>query len=318
MKRREVLGSLSRDKPPRTIHSLSTDALCNIADFLTARERARLMGTTCAIRESLMSPSAWCTTIYFEKCHRNQTITPESLGIKSLSNIEIFHPCRNKGWIKLFLERPISRKLTQISMSRYEALTDVQRISEQCLQLSSVDYRCYELTDASVEALAQRCPQLRSADFYKCDKLTDVSVQALAQHCPQLRSVNFDGCDMLTDVSVQALAQHCPQLRGVNFGNCDKLTDASVCALAEHCPQLRSVHFGLCDKLTDVSVVALAEHCPQLRRVTFCFCDKLTDVSVCALAKHCPQLRIVDFQGCDNMADIHRCICIAFNEVFDT
>ena len=52
------------------------------------------------------------------------------------------------------------------------------------------------------------------------DNVTDVSVMALAEHCPQLTNIYLDGCTLLTDVSVTALAEHCPGLRYIYLNGC--------------------------------------------------------------------------------------------------
>ena len=50
---------------------------------------------------------------------------------------------------------------------------------------------------------------LQSLNVTGCHQLTDASLQALAQHCGGLQFLNVAGCPQLTNASVQAIAQRC-------------------------------------------------------------------------------------------------------------
>ncbi len=62
------------------------------------------------------------------------------------------------------------------------------------------------MTDAGVQALADRCPSLESVNLMCCSKVTDAGVQALAKYCPSLESANLWWC-------VRALYQCTESLR---------------------------------------------------------------------------------------------------------
>ena len=51
--------------------------------------------------------------------------------------------------------------------------------------------------------------QLMDDTFSECDHLTDASVIALAERCPHLADIFFVGCHQLTDASEWALGEHC-------------------------------------------------------------------------------------------------------------
>ena len=55
------------------------------------------------------------------------------------------------------------------------------------------------MTDAGVQALAERCPSLESGNLMCCSKVTDAGVQALAKHYPSPVSGNLMCCSEVTD-----------------------------------------------------------------------------------------------------------------------
>ena len=50
------------------------------------------------------------------------------------------------------------------------------------------------MTDAGVQALAERCPSLESVNLMCCSKVTDAGVHPLAKRCPSLESVSLWWC----------------------------------------------------------------------------------------------------------------------------
>ncbi len=71
----------------------------------------------------------------------------------------------------------------------------------------------YDLTDASVVALATNCgATLQSIRLSRCGNLSDASIIALADHCSEgqagsLKAVFLDHCGRVSDGSVARLFQ---------------------------------------------------------------------------------------------------------------
>jgi len=95
-----------------------------------------------------------------------------------------------------------------------------------------------ELTDAIVAQVMLRpeAAELKSMDLEDCELITDVSIIAIVEGCPQLKSVNLTRCSLLTDVSVGALAVCRPRLESVTIDDCELITDASVAVLKAALP----------------------------------------------------------------------------------
>ena len=56
-------------------------------------------------------------------------------------------------------------------------------------------------------------------------KVTDTSITALAQNCPELTRFYLNYCSNITDTSITALAQHCPGLTEIYLRGCSKITE---------------------------------------------------------------------------------------------
>ena len=161
-----------------------------------------------------------------------------------------------------------------------------------------------QLEDNAVEALSNRCRELRELDLRKSFKLTDRSLYALAHGCPNLLKLNISGCSAFTDAAIAYLSEHFTKLQVLNMCGCVKgATDFALKAIGYNCKRLRTVNLGWCDKVGDEGVMSLAYGCPELRALDLCGCVLITDDSVIALANNCPHLRSLDLYFCQNITD---------------
>ena len=55
-----------------------------------------------------------------------------------------------------------------------------------------------KVTDTSITALAQNCPELTRFYLNYCSNITDTSITALAQHSPGLTTIVLYGCSNIT------------------------------------------------------------------------------------------------------------------------
>ena len=98
-----------------------------------------------------------------------------------------------------------------------------------------------EITDASLQAVAQHCRQLQKLNVSMCWQVTDAVLQAVAQHCRQLQTQDVSGCEQATDVGVMVVAQHCPQLQQLGVRGCNRVTWRGLAAACQHCTQLQKL-----------------------------------------------------------------------------
>eukprot|EP00899_Mesostigma_viride_P015802 jgi/Mesvir1/24222/Mv10933-RA.1 len=145
-------------------------------------------------------------------------------------------------------------------------------LADNCRSLCHLDLEgCrYGMTDEIVTALAPRVPHLRQLDLSINAKVTDASMYALAELCPQLRHLSLhlgDGdeiCLNVTDAGIRAIAVGCPGLATLCTRCCPQVTDDGVRAVAENLSMLSRLDVSF----TGVTFAGLRDvlvHCPQLR-----------------------------------------------------
>ncbi|KAJ1425800.1 hypothetical protein B484DRAFT_312379, partial [Ochromonadaceae sp. CCMP2298] len=110
------------------------------------------------------------------------------------------------------------------------------------------------VTDAGVQKLVQRCPNLTVLSICSCRALTETGLRALVGGLPSLLNLRLSGATHVADFSHLAGFVH---LCTLDVGHCPQLTDHDVEMLAAECARLRYVSVCSCPDLTAQSIRAL-------------------------------------------------------------
>jgi len=102
--------------------------------------------------------------------------------------------------------------------------------------------------DEGVIAVATACNNLDTLIANEC-QLTNQSLEAIAQHCHNLHELDVSQSLGITDAGLRALAYGCPELRAVKMIFCGAITDAGVKALMDGCLSLFTVALDGCDNV---------------------------------------------------------------------
>lgn len=108
---------------------------------------------------------------------------------------------------------------------------DLITIFKNGKNLRSVDISHTNITDNAIFHLA-KLPKLKKAVFKECVGLTDESIVALSQGCPNLEEVDLMGCTKLTERSIVALADGCRRLQKLKASMWKTCTANAALALA--------------------------------------------------------------------------------------
>ncbi len=130
-----------------------------------------------------------------------------------------------------------------------------------------------------------------SPSVCKLTKLTDRSLIAISEYCPELESLSVSGWDSMTDDGIISLVTGCPGLVSLDLSHIN-LTDKALIAIAKCCPNLTSLQLGFCE-ITDKGITALTKGCQQLADLSLVCCFGLTDVSVGAIEQNCSSLTAI-------------------------
>ena len=137
--------------------------------------------------------------------------------------------------------------------------------------------KCPSLTNAGLVEIAPGLSQLtelkidNSPSIYRKDdrsheQLTDRSVQLIAEHCPLLRLFSLSRSSALTSAAIHVLCCACPRLLSVSLNYCSALDDAVFSALLQ-LKQLKRLTLQNC-KITPRGVVNLLLRAGNLIQLT--------------------------------------------------
>ena len=183
--------------------------------------------------------------------------------------------------------------LKAVTLKGFTTLTvlDKDSVWSELQTLNLAD--CWNITDASVRAVARRCSKLQSLNLAEQKNITDASVSEVARRCSNLQTLNLGGYgSKITDASVSEVAQQCPNLRTLDLGYCKNITDLSVLEVARRCSNLQTLDLEECDKITDLSVLEVARRCSNLQTLDLYNCRKITDACMNALGQSHPELDV--------------------------
>jgi hypothetical protein len=167
-----------------------------------------------------------------------------------------------------------------------------------CPLLENLELRFADITDATVRAMAQRHPHLRSLSLFTCENIRDISLIAVAESCPHLEVLHLHSAG-ITDTSLCIAAQQLPHLRSLSLTYCENITDISLVTVAESCPQLEVLNLGHTQP-TDKALFALVSaRCREtITFLSFHGCRHITDAGVRHIVTQLSGLRALNISYC--------------------
>uniref|UniRef100_H3CTT2 F-box and leucine rich repeat protein n=1 Tax=Tetraodon nigroviridis TaxID=99883 RepID=H3CTT2_TETNG len=124
------------------------------------------------------------------------------------------------------------QKPTAGTLSHRALLQVVWHPELQRLSLSALS----DITDASLAAVARRCPSLSSLALRRCPGISDRGVAQAAPHLPRLQHLYLSGCHNVTDRSLFTLLQHCGRLRTLDISGCPNVAATTADFLQSQLP----------------------------------------------------------------------------------
>uniref|UniRef100_A0A1J3CED2 F-box/LRR-repeat protein 13 n=1 Tax=Noccaea caerulescens TaxID=107243 RepID=A0A1J3CED2_NOCCA len=137
-----------------------------------------------------------------------------------------------------------------------------------------------KLTDSSVKAISENCPNLTVLDLANVCKLTDSSLGYLANGCQALEKLIF--CrNSFSDEAVAAFVETAGgSLKELSLNNVKKVGHNTASALAKHSEKLQILDLSWCRDMSDVSLGYIVDNCSSLKVLKVFGCTQVTDVFV--------------------------------------
>jgi Leucine-rich repeat (LRR) protein len=192
-------------------------------------------------------------------------------------------------------------KLKRLDVSYVGNFDDAscQQIVAKCQLLEDLNFKNSNITDDSVQLVAQHLQHIRILNLSRCRKITDESIFAIAKSCPSLTSLDVEGTQ-ITDNALVAFTS--TRIRVLSISECKMITEKSLTAIAKSCPLLESLNISKCETITDDSLTAIAESCPLLVSLDVRH-TQITDNALVALATaRCREtITSLDLTGCNRI-----------------
>ena len=122
------------------------------------------------------------------------------------------------------------------------ATSALKDIFTYCINLQGLTlHKCTQLTDESIEAMAQNCTSLTTLSLWGCSNVTISGLVEVATHCISLKRLALFEMFISDDVLTQ-LSLHCHRLNSLYLCHCvgGPVTEAGVLAVVEGCISLSS------------------------------------------------------------------------------
>ena len=168
----------------------------------------------------------------------------------------------------------------------------LQSIAQHCTRLQSLHLQyCDQITDAGIISISTQCTGLQSLNLHGCSQITDTSVISISTHYSGLQSLNLFGCRHLSDTSILSISTHCNRLKFLDLDFCHQISDASIISIATYCTGVQSLDLGWCTQITDACIISISIHCSGLQSLNLGDCHQITDASIISISKNCTGLQ---------------------------
>eukprot|EP00347_Sterkiella_histriomuscorum_P014091 403362200 len=178
----------------------------------------------------------------------------------------------------------------------------IKKLSSSNPNLSYVNLSgCKYLTDSSIIALCENCPEIYHLNITRIPKITKKSMESIAS-LKNLEYLNLYANSEISDNGFQILAQsQFHKLTFLDFCGCKYLSDDSVIALCKNYPDLTYLNLTWCVSLTDKGIVdGITAYLSKLNLLSLYGLVTLTDKAIDAILNTNMKytLEIFDINGC--------------------
>uniref|UniRef100_A0A5B7BEX1 F-box/LRR-repeat protein 15-like leucin rich repeat domain-containing protein n=1 Tax=Davidia involucrata TaxID=16924 RepID=A0A5B7BEX1_DAVIN len=215
----------------------------------------------------------------------------ESLNLNSCQKIS------DKGIEAITSACPKLRAFSSYWNVRVTAI-GIEHLVKNCKHMVDLNLSgCKNISDKSLQLVADNYEELESLNLTRCIKLTDGGLQQILLKCSSLQSLNLYALSSFTDEAYKKISL-LAHLRFLDLCGAQNLSDEGLSCIAK-CKNLVSLNLTWCVRLTDVGVIAIAQGCTSLEFLSLFGIVGVTDKCLEALSRFCSNtLTTLDVNGC--------------------
>ncbi|XP_054824813.1 F-box protein At3g58530 isoform X6 [Prosopis cineraria] len=199
-----------------------------------------------------------------------------------------------------FRERKIAgnRLIAALSLPRYRNVKQINlEFAQDIDDTHLILLKTKNISDQSLEFVAENYSELESLNLTRCIKLTDSGLKQLLEKCLSLQSLNLYALSSFTDEVYKEISL-LVHLKLLDLCGAQNLSDEGLSSISK-CKNLITLNLTWCVRVTDEGVISIARSCTSIESLSLFGITGVTDKSLEALSKSgYNKITTLDVNGC--------------------
>ncbi|PIA32403.1 hypothetical protein AQUCO_04500187v1 [Aquilegia coerulea] len=178
-------------------------------------------------------------------------------------------------------------------------------IVKGCNKLEKLDLSQCLISDKSLIATANNCPNLNQITIESCPRIGNEGLQAVGKCCLNLQSISIKDCPLVGVQGIASLLSSASYtLKRVKLQALD-ITDVSLAVVGHYGRAINDLVLTGLQKVSEKGfwVMGNAQGLQKLKVFTITSCRGVTDLTLEAVGKGCPNLKQLCFRKCSFLSD---------------
>ncbi len=167
-------------------------------------------------------------------------------------------------------------------------------------ELTDLSIRCRNITDKTILAIAENCPNLVILDIGRCFGLSSNSALIeLSQKCKKINHLNICALKFLDDNTLFQITSNL-DLKHLDIISCIKLTELGVMKCL---PNLKDIIYFRLMECSNELIMALSKNCHKLKNIYIPKSADVDEYSICQVLDNCPDLINIFISQSDDLSN---------------
>lgn len=212
------------------------------------------------------------------------------------------HDLLSPNYIPSVKNELICSSLRHVTFYKCDQVTDdvlTAIANARCCLESVVINKCPAITDKGIKRLLDGQSQLTNLQLRRLSSMTSDGLSSIRSN--KLDTVDLKGCLNITIQGIQTLVSNNPNIRHLNIDDCHQLLDRVFAVIAQGLGHSLEELDGNPHVMTNESLKTLAKHCPNLKRIDLHGCSNIDGTALFELSQSCQNLQDLDLSYCNGL-----------------